>query len=282
MSQIATSPISDRISFTEFKKAALDDYSMAVASREASLLGRREVLTGKAKFGIFGDGKELAQIAAARCFKPGDIRSGYYRDQTLMFATGMSNIQQFFAQLFADPSSEREPSSAGRQMNGHFATRWLDEHGEWKNLVDAPQSSSDISPTAGQMVRALGLAYASKMYRNTPELQTGFERFTNKGNEVVFCNIGDASTSEGVFWETVNWLFLFGMMAMVFPCLASTKLQNPLSPRRLPVCSGMRKKEASTFIRSRGGIMPIWFRLSKKELQGFGNCTYLLYSMFKK
>jgi len=204
MPQIATKSKSVRLSFEEFKQGVLDDYRMAVASREASLIGRREVLTGKAKFGIFGDGKELAQIAAAKCFKAGDIRSGYYRDQTLMFATGMSNIQEFFAQLYADMSVENEPSSAGRMMNGHYGTRWLDENGEWKDLTSQPQSSSDISPTAGQMVRALGLAYASKMYRNIEELQNGFEKFTNKGNEVIFCTIGDAATSEGLFWESVN------------------------------------------------------------------------------
>ena len=196
--------MSDRISFSEFKKAALDDFFLAVASREASLIGRREVLTGKAKFGIFGDGKELAQIALAKCMKPGDIRSGYYRDQTLMFATGMSDIEKFFAQLFADPDVAREPASAGRQMNGHFATRWLDDLGNWKDLTQAPQSSSDISPTAGQMVRGLGLAYASKLYRNADNLASGFEKFSKRGNEVVFCTIGDASTSEGLFWETVN------------------------------------------------------------------------------
>lgn len=167
-------------------------------------MGRREVLTGKAKFGIFGDGKELAQIAAAKCFMPGDIRSGYYRDQTLMFAKGMSDIQKFFAQLYADPSVENEPSTAGRMMNGHYGTRWLDDEGEWKDLTKEPQSSSDISPTGGQMVRALGLAYASKMFRNVEELKTGFEKFSNNGNEVVFCTIGDASTSEGLFWESVN------------------------------------------------------------------------------
>jgi pyruvate/2-oxoglutarate/acetoin dehydrogenase E1 component/TPP-dependent pyruvate/acetoin dehydrogenase alpha subunit len=192
------------MSFEEFKQSVLDDYRLAVASREASLIGRREVLTGKAKFGIFGDGKELAQIAVAKCFKPGDIRCGYYRDQTLMFATGMSDVQKFFAQLYADMDTEREPSSAGRMMNGHYGTRWLDDNGEWKTLTDKPQSSSDISPTAGQMVRALGLAYASKMYRNVEELQQGFEKFSKNGNEVVFCTIGDASTSEGPFWETVN------------------------------------------------------------------------------
>ncbi len=204
MLPLATTSKSSRLSFEEFKQEALDDYRMAIASREASLIGRREVLTGKAKFGIFGDGKELAQIAAAKCFLPGDIRSGYYRDQTLMFATGMSDIQKFFAQLYADPDLDHEPSTAGRMMNGHYGTRWLDEKGEWKDLTTAPQSSSDISPTAGQMVRALGLACASKMYRHVPELQTGFEQFTRNGNEVIFCTIGDASTSEGPFWESVN------------------------------------------------------------------------------
>ncbi len=194
----------ERISFQDFKLEALKDYRIAIASREASLIGRREVLTGKAKFGIFGDGKELAQIAVAKCFKPGDIRSGYYRDQTLMFATGMSDINKFFAQLYADPNIENEPATGGRMMNGHYGTRWLDENGDWKNLMQAPQSSSDISPTAGQMVRALGLAYASKIYRNVDAVQTGFEKFTNNGNEVVFCTIGDASTSEGLFWESVN------------------------------------------------------------------------------
>ncbi len=166
MSQLAASTKSVRLSFEEFKQGVLDDYRLAIASREASIIGRREVLTGKAKFGIFGDGKELAQIAAAKCFKPGDIRTGYYRDQTLMFATGMSDIQKFFAQLYADMDTESEPSSAGRMMNGHYGTRWLDEHGDWKDLTKDPQSSSDISPTAGQMVRALGLAYASKMFRD--------------------------------------------------------------------------------------------------------------------
>lgn len=199
-----TATTSTRLSFEEFKQEALKDYRLAVASREASLIGRREVLTGKAKFGIFGDGKELAQIAAAKCMQPGDIRSGYYRDQTLMFATGMSDIEKFFSQLYANPDLEKEPSTAGRMMNGHYGTRWLDDEGEWKDLMQAPQSSSDISPTAGQMVRALGLACASKAYRNLPELQKGFERFTRQGNEVVFCTIGDASTSEGLFWETVN------------------------------------------------------------------------------
>lgn len=193
-----------KLSFDEFREEVLKDYELAVTSREASLIGRREVLTGKAKFGIFGDGKELAQIALAKCFQPGDIRSGYYRDQTLMFATGMSDVEKFFAQLYANPDTELEPSSAGRMMNGHYSTRWLDEQGEWKDLMAQPNSTSDISPTAGQMVRALGVAYASKLYRNAQNLTTGFERFSNKGNEVSFCTIGDASTSEGHFWETLN------------------------------------------------------------------------------
>lgn len=204
MLQEASTQKDSRLSFDEFKNEILEDYRLAVASREASLIGRREVLTGKAKFGIFGDGKELAQIAAAKCMKPGDIRAGYYRDQTLMFATGMSDMDKFFAQLYATPDVENEPSSAGRMMNGHYSTRWLDEDGEWLDLTKAPQSSSDISPTAGQMVRALGLAFASKCYRNIDVLKEGFEKFTNGGDEVVFCTIGDASTSEGHFWETVN------------------------------------------------------------------------------
>lgn len=204
MLQEATTQQDSRLSFDEFKNEVLQDYQLAVASREASLIGRKEVLTGKAKFGIFGDGKELAQLAAAKCMLPGDIRAGYYRDQTLMFATGMSDLEKFFAQLYATTDVKEEPSSGGRMMNGHYGTRWIDENGEWLDLTKAPQSSSDISPTAGQMVRALGLAFASKCYRNVKELETGFEKFTNEGNEVVFCTIGDASTSEGLFWETVN------------------------------------------------------------------------------
>ncbi|MCB9047004.1 MAG: transketolase [Chitinophagales bacterium] len=204
MLQEATTQQDNRLSFDEFKSEVLQDYRLAVASREASLIGRKEVLTGKAKFGIFGDGKELAQIAASKCMQPGDIRAGYYRDQTLMFATGMSDMDKFFAQLYATTDIDKEPASAGRMMNGHYGTRWIDEKGDWVDLTKAPQSSSDVSPTAGQMVRALGLAFASKCYRNVKELEKGFEKFSNGGNEVVFCTIGDASTSEGPFWETVN------------------------------------------------------------------------------
>lgn len=194
----------EKLSFEDLKSEVLNDYELAVASREASLIGRREVLTGKAKFGIFGDGKELAQIALAKCFQSGDFRSGYYRDQTLMFATGMSNIDEFFAQLYANPSTTEEPASAGRMMNGHYGTRWLDEEGNWKNLMAQPNSTSDISPTSGQMVRSLGVAFASKLFRNSEGLKEGFENFTNNGNEVSFVTIGDASTSEGPFWETLN------------------------------------------------------------------------------
>lgn len=194
---------SDKISFDTFKTSVLEDYKMACLSREASLMGRKEVLTGKAKFGIFGDGKELAQLAVAKNFKNGDFRSGYYRDQTWMLASGITNLEQYFAQLYAIPDVHEEPASAGRQMNGHFASRSLDENGHWKNLSEQKNAASDTSPTASQMVRAVGLAQASKMYRNNPELKN-YSNFSNNGNEVIFTSIGDASTSEGVFWEAVN------------------------------------------------------------------------------
>lgn len=189
-----------------YKEEVLNDYKLACISRETSLLGRREVLTGKAKFGIFGDGKELAQIALAKQFQNGDFRSGYYRDQTLMMAIGQLNVQEYFAALYAHTDIAHEPASGGRQMGGHFATRNLDENGEWKNLMEQKNSSADISPTAGQMPRLLGLAQASKVYRNHPELKEleQFKKFTNGGNEVAFGTIGDASTSEGPFWETMN------------------------------------------------------------------------------
>lgn len=194
---------SEKISFEEFKAEVLNDYRIACESREASLLGRREVLTGKAKFGIFGDGKELAQIALAKVFKNGDWRSGYYRDQTFMLAAGLMTVKQFFAQLYADPSLEKEPMTAGRQMNGHYATRWLDRYGNRTSVTDTKNSSADISPTAGQMPRLLGLALASKQFRHTKELKE-FKDLSVNGNEVAFGTIGDASTSEGHFWETMN------------------------------------------------------------------------------
>ncbi len=193
----------DYSKFDTFKKEVIADYKIACISREMSLLGRREVLTGKAKFGIFGDGKEVAQLAMAKQFKNGDFRSGYYRDQTFMMAIGALGIKEYYAGLYADTKIENEPTSGGRQMGGHYATRSLDEDGSWKNLMKQKNSSADISPTAGQMPRLLGLALASKMYRNLPELEN-FSNFSNKGNEVAFGTIGDASTSEGLFWESMN------------------------------------------------------------------------------
>jgi len=187
----------------DFKKEVVADFKLANESRQASLLGRKEVLTGKAKFGIFGDGKELAQIAMAKAFRNGDFRSGYYRDQTFAFATGISNVKEFFAQLYADPSIEREPASGGRSMNGHFASRLLDENGEWKNLMEMKNTSADISPTASQMIRLVGLAYASKLYRENPDLHP-MVNFSNKGEEVAFGTIGNASCAEGMFFEALN------------------------------------------------------------------------------
>ncbi|MEE1885419.1 alpha-ketoacid dehydrogenase subunit alpha/beta [Pedobacter flavus] len=194
---------SSEISFEDFKNIVIADYKLAYESRQASLLGRKEVLTGKAKFGIFGDGKEIPQIAMAKAFKKGDWRSGYYRDQTFAFATGMITIKEFFAQLYAHPSIDAEPASGGRQMNGHFATRTLNEDGSWKNLTEIKNSSADISPTGGQMARLVGLAYASKMFRENKDLAF-LNQFSVNGNEVAFGTIGNASTSEGVFFEAIN------------------------------------------------------------------------------
>lgn len=191
-----------QISFQDFKNQILEDYKLGRISREMSYLGRREVLTGKAKFGIFGDGKELPQLAMAKVFKDGDFRSGYYRDQTFALAINAVTVESFFAQLYADTSIEREPASAGRQMNGHYATRSLNEDGSWKNLMKQKNISSDISPTAGQMPRLLGLALASKVYKSVKF--EGSEKFSDNGNEVAFGTIGDASTAEGHFWETLN------------------------------------------------------------------------------
>ena len=205
MAKEASELKSPQIDFETFKESVLNDYRLVNLSRETSLLGRREVLTGKAKFGIFGDGKELAQIALAKQFRNGDFRSGYYRDQTLMMAIDQLTVKEYFAGLYGHTDVELEPQSAGRQMGGHFSTRNLDENGEWKNLMEQKNSSSDISPTAGQMPRLLGLAQASKVYRNNPALQNEkFSKFSDSGNEVAFGTIGDASTSEGPFWETMN------------------------------------------------------------------------------
>ncbi|MBK6380966.1 MAG: transketolase [Chitinophagaceae bacterium] len=193
----------EKLSFENFRNEVLKDYQFACQSRETSLLGRKEVLTGKAKFGIFGDGKEIAQVAVAKFFKPGDFRSGYYRDQTFMFANSLATVEQFFSQLYADPDVNNDPFSAGRQMNAHFATKFVDENGNWLNLANQKNISSDIAPTAGQMPRALGLAYASKAFRKIKEL-SNLTNLSTDGNEVCFCTIGDASTSEGHFWETIN------------------------------------------------------------------------------
>lgn len=206
MTQNTVSESLTELDFQTFKEQVIEDFRLANISRETSLLGRREVLGGKAKFGIFGDGKELAQIALAKQFRNGDFRSGYYRDQTLMMAIGQLTVKEWFAGLYGDTDVDREPQSAGRQMGGHYSTRNLDENGEWKNLMEQKNSSADISPTAGQMPRLLGLAQASKIYRNHPTLKDleEFKKFTNGGNEVAFGTIGDASTSEGPFWETIN------------------------------------------------------------------------------
>ncbi len=194
---------SDAISKEEFVNQILTDYITAYKSRQTSLIGRKEVLTGKAKFGIFGDGKEVAQVVMARFMENGDFRAGYYRDQTLMFALGLSNVQKFFAQLYAHPSIEQEPASAGRSMNGHFGTRMLDDNGHWTKQTDRINISSDISPTAGQMPRVLGLAFASKVYKENKDLHKS-DFFSKKGNEIAWGTIGNASTSEGHFWESIN------------------------------------------------------------------------------
>jgi pyruvate/2-oxoglutarate/acetoin dehydrogenase E1 component/TPP-dependent pyruvate/acetoin dehydrogenase alpha subunit len=196
------SNLTENITFEEFKNEVIEDYKIAVTSRECSLLGRREVLTGKAKFGIFGGGKELPQIAWAKSFKKGDFRSGYYRDQTFMMAIGKLSIEEFFAGLYAHTDINHDPMSAGRQMGGHFLTHSLDENFNWKDLTKQKNSSSDISPTAAQMPRLLGLAQASKIFKNIENFDSS--NFSNNGNEVAWGTIGNASTSEGIFFETVN------------------------------------------------------------------------------
>lgn len=195
--------INSTLTFEDFKSEVLNDYKIAITSRECSLLGRKEVLTGKAKFGIFGDGKEVPQLAMAKSFKNGDFRSGYYRDQTFMMAIGKLTIEQFFAGLYGHTDIDKDPMSAGRQMGGHFATHSLNEDGSWKNLTEQKNSSADISPTAGQMPRLLGLAQASKIYRNVSGIKNA-SNFSVEGNEIAWGTIGNASTSEGVFFETIN------------------------------------------------------------------------------
>ena len=193
----------EQLSFEKFREEVLKDYRSTCESREASLLGRKEVLTGKAKFGIFGDGKEVPQVALAKFFKPGDYYAGYYRDQTFAFATGIASIEEFFAQLYADPDVNNDPHSAGRQMNSHFATAFINDQGEFEDLVNKKNFTAGLAPTAAHMPRALGLAYASKAFREVEELKP-LTQLSNNGSEICFCSIGDASTSEGHFWETVN------------------------------------------------------------------------------
>ncbi len=195
--------VQEKLSFDNFRQEVLKDYRIVCESREASLLGRKEVLTGKAKFGIFGGGKEVAQVAMAKFFLPGDFRAGYYRDQTFMFSSGLATIEQFFSQLYSDTDVNNDPFSAGRQMNSHFATTFVDKNGEWLPLSQRKNISADIAPTAGQMPRALGLALASKIFREV-DFSNEMKDLSNNGNEVCFCTIGDASTSEGHFWEAIN------------------------------------------------------------------------------
>lgn len=196
-------PADAKLSFDKFREEVLNDYRIACLSREASLLARKEVLTGKAKFGIFGDGKEVAQVAMAKFFRPGDFRSGYYRDQTFHFAIGHATVDQFFSQLYADPDLKNDPNNGGRQMVSHFCSPLTDEKGDWLDLANRLNIASDMAPTASQMPRSLGLALGSRLFRNVEQLRD-LDHLSNNGNEVCFATIGDASTSEGHFWETIN------------------------------------------------------------------------------
>ena len=198
-------PQTEMLSFEGFRNTVIQDYKISLISREVSLLGRREVLTGKAKFGIFGDGKEVAQVALAKYFKNGDFRSGYYRDQTFMFAAGIASVEQYFSQLFADPDGNHDIFCAGRQMSSHFVTPTVDKNGNWLDVVNQKNTSADMAPTAGQMPRAVGLALASKCFREAQQKDQALHtNLSNNGHEICFCTIGDASTSEGHFWESIN------------------------------------------------------------------------------
>ncbi|MEM7583090.1 MAG: thiamine pyrophosphate-dependent enzyme [Acidobacteriota bacterium] len=203
MTSLASTPKAEIVVGPLTRDDVLDDYRIAYRSRQASLIGRKEVLTGKAKFGIFGDGKEVAQLAMARAFQPGDLRSGYYRDQTFMLASGLLTVEQFFAQLYADPDPSHDPASSGRQMNAHFATPTVDAEGGWLRLSERRNSSADCSPTASQMPRLVGLAYASRLFRQLDELKH-LDGFSKDGNEIAFGTIGNASCAEGMFWEAIN------------------------------------------------------------------------------
>lgn len=250
--QINENDLLENLSFENFKNEVLKDYKIVCISRETSLLARKEVLTGKAKFGIFGGGKEVAQVAMAKFFMQGDFRSGYYRDQTFMFANKLATAEQFFAQLYADPDLNNDPFSAGRQMNAHFATKFVDENGDWLPLAYKKNVSSDIAPTGGQMPRALGLAFASKVFRNVPELQE-FKNLSTKGNEVCFCTIGDASTSEGHFWETMNAAGVLQIPLAVFVWddgygISVPKKYQTVKSSISDALSGMQKEEMTNGI----------------------------------
>ncbi len=201
--ETTSSTTSEKLSFDHFRQEVLVDYRVCCESREASLLGRKEVLTGKAKFGIFGDGKEVAQVAVAKFFQPGDFLSGYYRDQTLAFAMGQATMEEFFSQLYADANVNNEPHSSGRNMNSHFCTTLVDKEGNWLDLVNRKNIAAPLAPTAGQIPRSLGLALASRLFRRSPALKE-FSNLSNNGNEICVATIGDASTSEGHFWEIIN------------------------------------------------------------------------------
>ncbi|MEP7165793.1 MAG: thiamine pyrophosphate-dependent enzyme [Ferruginibacter sp.] len=244
--------LQEKLSFDHFRNEVLKDFRVCCESRETSLLGRKEVLTGKAKFGIFGDGKEVAQVAMSKFFKPGDFRAGYYRDQTFMFSSGLATVEQFFAQLYADPNVENDPFSAGRQMNAHFATKMVKEDGEWLDLVNHKNVSADIAPTAGQMPRALGLAFASKSFRNIAELKQ-YPQLSDNGNEICFCTIGDASTSEGHFWETMNAAGVLQVPLAVFVWddgygISVPKKYQTTKGSISDALSGLQKKENSNGI----------------------------------
>lgn len=236
-----------KLSFERFREEVLNDYRICCISRETSLLGRKEVLGGKAKFGIFGDGKELAQVAMAKFFQQGDYRSGYYRDQTFMFAAGLTSAEQVFAQLYADPDPVNEPFSSGRQMNCHFSSRNVNEQGEWLDLSTIKNIASDMAPTAAQMPRSLGLAYASRAFRKVEQLQS-FRGLSDHGNEVCFATIGDASTSEGHFWETLNAAAVLQVPLAVFVWddgygISVPKKFQTVKASISEALEGMRKKE---------------------------------------
>jgi TPP-dependent pyruvate/acetoin dehydrogenase alpha subunit len=250
--EINETDLLENLSFEKFQQEVLKDYKVVCISREASLLARKEVLTGKAKFGIFGDGKEVAQVAMAKFFMPGDFRSGYYRDQTFMFASGLATVEQFFSQLYADPDINNDPFSAGRQMNAHFASKFVDENGDWLPLAHKKNISSDIAPTGGQMPRALGLAYASKAFREIKALSE-FTNLSDNGNEICFCTIGDSSTSEGHFWETMNAAGVMQVPLAVFVWDDGYGISVPKSYQTTKssiseALSGMQKEEGTNGI----------------------------------